>query len=35
MRISYKVWLVGGIPIFIAAAVAVLAWMLLKEAERA
>jgi signal transduction histidine kinase len=35
MRISYKVWLVGGIPIAIAAAIAVVSWMLLKEAERA
>ncbi len=35
MRISYKVWLVGGIPIAIAAAIAVVAWFLLKEAERA
>lgn len=35
MRISYKVWLVGGIPIVIAAAIAVIAWFLLKEAERA
>lgn len=35
MRISYKVWLVGGIPIAIAAAIAVVAWLLLKEAERA
>lgn len=35
MRISYKVWLVGGIPIAIAAAIAVVAWLLLNEAERA
>lgn len=35
MRISYKVWLVGGIPIAIAAAIAVVSWLLLKEAERA
>src|SRR5256885_301708 len=35
MRISYKVWLVGGIPIAIAAAIAVVAWFLLNEAERA
>src|SRR4051812_22931656 len=35
MRISYKVWLVGGIPIAIAAGIAVVAWFLLKEAERA
>lgn len=35
MRISYRVWLVGGIPIAIAAAIAVVSWMLLKEAERA
>ena len=35
MRISYKVWLVGGIPIVIAAAIAVAAWLLLNEAERA
>src|SRR5215204_5508487 len=35
MRISYKIWLVGGIPIAIAAAIAVVAWLLLSEAERA
>jgi signal transduction histidine kinase len=35
MRIGYKVWLVGGIPIAIAAAIAVAAWALLNEAERA
>lgn len=35
MRISYRIWLVGGIPIAIAAAIAVVAWLLLKEAERA
>ena len=35
MRISYKVWLVGGIPIAIAAGIAIVAWFLLKEAERA
>jgi signal transduction histidine kinase len=35
LRISYKVWLVGGIPIAIAAAIAVVAWLLLKEGERA
>lgn len=35
MRISYKVWLVGGIPIAIAAAIAVVSWLPLKEAERA
>jgi signal transduction histidine kinase len=35
MRISYRVWLVGGIPIAIAAAIAVVAWLLLAEAERA
>jgi HAMP domain-containing protein len=34
MRISYKVWLVGGIPILIAAAIAIASWFLLKEAER-
>jgi signal transduction histidine kinase len=34
MRISYRVWLVGGIPIAIAAAIAVVAWFLLTEAER-
>ncbi len=28
MRISYKVWLVGGIPIAIAAAIAIVAWFL-------
>ena len=35
MRIRYKVALVGGIPITIAAAIAVIAWFLLDEAERA
>src|ERR1700752_2664433 len=35
MRITYRVWLVGGIPIAIAAAIAVTSWFLLKEAERA
>lgn len=35
MRISSKVALVGGIPIVIAAAIAVAAWLLLVEAERA
>src|SRR4051794_36208954 len=35
MRISYKVWLVGGIPIAIAAAIAVVALLLLNEADRA
>ena len=35
MRISYKIWLVGGVPIAIAAAIAVVSWLLLKEAERA
>ena len=35
MRIRDKVALVGGIPIVIAAAIAVVAWMLLGEAERA
>src|SRR5215207_8241519 len=35
MRITYRVWLVGGIPIAIAAAIAVVSWFLLKEAERA
>ena len=35
MRIRYKVALVGGIPIAIAAAIAVIAWFLLDEAERA
>lgn len=37
MRISYKVWLVGGIPIAIAiaAAIPVVFWLLLKAAERA
>jgi len=34
MRIRYKVALVGGIPITIAAAIAVVAWFLLNEAER-
>jgi signal transduction histidine kinase len=35
MRITYRVSLVGGIPIAIAAAIAVASWFLLKEAERA
>jgi signal transduction histidine kinase len=35
MRIRYKVALVGGIPITIAAAIAVAAWLLLTEADRA
>jgi signal transduction histidine kinase len=35
MRISYKVWLVGGIPIALAAGIAIVSWWLLKEAERA
>ncbi|MFN3688541.1 ATP-binding protein [Salinarimonas sp.] len=35
MRISSKVALVGGIPIVIAAAIAVASWLLLVEAERA
>lgn len=35
MRISTKIALVGGIPIAIAAAIAVAAWLLLVEAERA
>ncbi|MCC7346507.1 MAG: HAMP domain-containing histidine kinase, partial [Variibacter sp.] len=35
MRISLKVWLVGGIPIAIAAGLAIVSWWLLKEAERA
>src|SRR5258708_4867620 len=35
MRISYKVGLVGGIPIAVAAAIALFAWLLLNEAERA
>jgi signal transduction histidine kinase len=34
MRISYKVALVGGIPIAIAAVIAVIAWLLLGTAER-
>jgi signal transduction histidine kinase len=34
MRIRYKVALVGGIPITIAAAIAVIAWLLLSAAER-
>jgi signal transduction histidine kinase len=35
MRISYKVALVGGFPIAIAAIIAIIAWFLLNEAERA
>src|SRR5215218_10997497 len=35
MRIRSKVGLVGGIPIAIGAAIAVVAWFLLAEAERA
>jgi signal transduction histidine kinase len=35
MRIRYKVALVGGIPITIAAAIALVAWLLLDEAEQA
>lgn len=35
MRISYKVFLVGGIPITIAAAIALAAFVLLNEADRA
>lgn len=35
MRIRDKVALVGGIPIAIAAAIALIAWLLLSEAERA
>ena len=35
MRISYRIWLVGGIPIAVAAAIAVVSWLALKEAERA
>src|SRR4051812_30768369 len=35
MRIQNKVALVGGIPIVIAAAIAIVAWFLLSEAERA
>ncbi|HYY85131.1 MAG TPA: ATP-binding protein [Beijerinckiaceae bacterium] len=35
MRISNKVALVGGIPIAIAAAIAIVAWFLLSEADRA
>jgi signal transduction histidine kinase len=34
MRIRYKVALVGGIPITIAAGIAVIAWLLLSAAER-
>jgi signal transduction histidine kinase len=34
MRIRYKVALVGGIPITIAAAIAVIAWLLLSAADR-
>jgi signal transduction histidine kinase len=34
MRITYKIGLVGGIPIAIAAAIAVIAWLLLVEAQR-
>jgi signal transduction histidine kinase len=34
MRISYKVALVGGIPIAVAAVIAVIAWLLLGTAER-
>ena len=34
MRIRYKVALVGGIPIAIAAVIAVIAWLLLGTAER-
>ena len=35
MRITYRIFLVGGIPIAIAAAIAAVAWILLNEAERA
>ena len=35
MRITYKVFLVGGIPITIAAAIALAAFVLLNEADRA
>ena len=35
MRISYRVFLVGGIPIVVAAAIALAALLLLSEAERA
>jgi hypothetical protein len=35
MRISHRVFLVGGIPIVVAAVIAVAALLLLAEAERA